>query len=253
MIIIFFRTGVDFLLNALREVNNYFLDAGMKAKELLSDKSGEMIELLEKYEGRGLVEMDGVEKNTREEHPDWFKGLETNSKTKNEYMYKKSQDRIRGYLYKFREDVRKNDRYVTDGDFRKKIESCLNFFKCKLKTDGYYGCYFDRTFAESTSDYEKIDSPEMKRKKSKSNRKNEIIAIKENMNEGVKKLLLNFKNDDENELKISYCDRFGNFQCQGHWNENKCNFDKGHRINPYASRETRILFSTWNFDHRLVA
>ena len=42
------------------------------------------------------------------------------------------------------------------------------------------------------------------------------------------------------------CDR-GWFDCKGPYNEKACS--KHHKINPYASKETRILFSTWNFDH----
>lgn len=42
------------------------------------------------------------------------------------------------------------------------------------------------------------------------------------------------------------CDR-GWFDCKGPYNEKACS--KHHKINPYASRGTRILFSTWNFDH----
>lgn len=42
------------------------------------------------------------------------------------------------------------------------------------------------------------------------------------------------------------CDK-GWFDCKGRYNEKACS--KHHKINPYASKETRILFSTWNFDH----
>ena len=42
------------------------------------------------------------------------------------------------------------------------------------------------------------------------------------------------------------CDK-GWFDCKGPYNEKACS--KHHKINPYASKETRILFSTWNFDH----
>lgn len=43
------------------------------------------------------------------------------------------------------------------------------------------------------------------------------------------------------------CDSTGLFQCEGPYNECRCS--GLHFINPYASREARIIFSTWNFDH----
>ncbi|XP_013199958.1 DNA fragmentation factor subunit beta [Amyelois transitella] len=46
------------------------------------------------------------------------------------------------------------------------------------------------------------------------------------------------------------CDETGLFQCGGLWNKNDCNYD-GHEINPYRSREERIIFQTWNLDHKV--
>lgn len=43
------------------------------------------------------------------------------------------------------------------------------------------------------------------------------------------------------------CDMNGLFQCEGPYDEDKCS--GFHFINPYASREARIIFSTWNLDH----
>jgi len=42
------------------------------------------------------------------------------------------------------------------------------------------------------------------------------------------------------------CDR-GWFGCEGPYNEGDC--FKLHKINPYGSKESRVLFSTWNLDH----
>lgn len=43
------------------------------------------------------------------------------------------------------------------------------------------------------------------------------------------------------------CDSHGLFECEGPYDKNKC--DSIHFINPYTSREARIIFSTWNLDH----
>ncbi|KAF6212134.1 hypothetical protein GE061_012655 [Apolygus lucorum] len=53
--------------------------------------------------------------------------------------------------------------------------------------------------------------------------------------------------------KEALCDSSGLFKCQGVWSKSVCNHcgGTGHTINPYLSRETRIVFSTWNLDHRI--
>ena len=43
------------------------------------------------------------------------------------------------------------------------------------------------------------------------------------------------------------CDVDGWFGCEGPFDENQC--FHGHRINPYASKVYRLLFSMWNLDH----
>ncbi|XP_072334591.1 DNA fragmentation factor subunit beta isoform X2 [Scyliorhinus torazame] len=43
------------------------------------------------------------------------------------------------------------------------------------------------------------------------------------------------------------CTPNGWFTCQGAFDEDRCSFI--HSINPYGSRENRIVFSTWNLDH----
>ena len=45
-----------------------------------------------------------------------------------------------------------------------------------------------------------------------------------------------------------FCDDAGWFLCEGSHDEDSCM--KRHTINPYASRDARILFSTWNLDHQ---
>uniref|UniRef100_A0A1A8PFK5 DNA fragmentation factor subunit beta n=2 Tax=Nothobranchius TaxID=28779 RepID=A0A1A8PFK5_9TELE len=45
------------------------------------------------------------------------------------------------------------------------------------------------------------------------------------------------------------CTREGWFTCQGSFDVKLC--QSLHSINPYGSRESRIVFSTWNLDHRI--
>ena len=48
-----------------------------------------------------------------------------------------------------------------------------------------------------------------------------------------------------------FCDEGGWFSCEGLYNEDKCKHF--HTVNPYASYHDRLLFSTWNLDHRWEA
>jgi len=45
-----------------------------------------------------------------------------------------------------------------------------------------------------------------------------------------------------------FCDETGWFLCEGSHDEDSCTRD--HTINPYASRDARVIFSTWNLDHQ---
>ncbi|XP_035237186.1 DNA fragmentation factor subunit beta isoform X1 [Anguilla anguilla] len=45
------------------------------------------------------------------------------------------------------------------------------------------------------------------------------------------------------------CTNEGWFSCQGAFDQDKCS--SLHSINPYGNRESRIVFSTWNLDHRI--
>lgn len=52
-----------------------------------------------------------------------------------------------------------------------------------------------------------------------------------------------------NENMKCICDVKGTFTCQGRWDKVYCLYQPAHRINPYVSREARIIFQTWNLDH----
>lgn len=54
-----------------------------------------------------------------------------------------------------------------------------------------------------------------------------------------------FARSASQELRLC-CDK-GWFSCEGPYNEENC--FKMHKINPYGSKERRVLFSTWNLDH----
>ncbi|XP_063799534.1 DNA fragmentation factor subunit beta isoform X1 [Pseudophryne corroboree] len=55
---------------------------------------------------------------------------------------------------------------------------------------------------------------------------------------------------DRTEVKANrLCTVEGWFSCQGPFDSSDCT--SKHSINPYSNRESRIVFSTWNLDHRI--
>ncbi|XP_068632115.1 DNA fragmentation factor subunit beta [Battus philenor] len=50
---------------------------------------------------------------------------------------------------------------------------------------------------------------------------------------------------------MRFCCDDGLFECGGLWNNDKCTYGGEHSINPYRSREERIIFQTWNLDHNI--
>ncbi|KAB7503228.1 DNA fragmentation factor subunit beta [Armadillidium nasatum] len=54
-------------------------------------------------------------------------------------------------------------------------------------------------------------------------------------------------NRSENNPELRLCSATGLFHCFGDFQSPQCH--SKHVINPYKSREERIIFSTWNFDH----
>lgn len=58
-----------------------------------------------------------------------------------------------------------------------------------------------------------------------------------------------FNRKDNSNFRL--CSDSGLFQCGGLWNIDKCSYNGEHVINPYRSREERIIFQTWNLDHKI--
>lgn len=206
---------MDLILDTLKRVNSTYLDVGAEAARILQEKANELSSLFTNVVQRPVG-------NTSKDDPDWFDGLETNAKTKEEFMSKKAQDRVRGYFYKFQDDVRKSMIYKTNPTHRIALSDCLGTFKARLAENLYFGCYFDRRFAGK-------DCTDCGSRGKKPKISVQIV--------------------DET-LQSSYCNHDGLFTCDGLWNLNQCLYNIEHSINPYMNRESRVIFSTWNLDHR---
>ncbi|XP_050311124.1 DNA fragmentation factor subunit beta isoform X1 [Anthonomus grandis grandis] len=190
------ETDAELLYKTIREVNEEYLSAGEKVQEFFTEKmKTKVFKLAEVLKG---IDSDKVALSSREEHPEWFEGLDTRSKSKEDYMFRRAQDRIRTYYYKTREDLHHHNRHLPPHQ----LNRLLADLQSKLKLNRYHGHLFDRRAAPS-----------------------------------------------ENQPPL--CDHAGLFRCMGRWDKVKCLYEPPHRINPYASREERIVFQTWNLDHQI--
>lgn len=164
--------------------------------------------------------------------------------TKEKVMGRRSQDRIRGYYYKAKDDLRKSDLYKTNRLARDHIETMLTLFRHLLTQMDYFSHYFNR---KCTNRHPTV----IKDEGSNGGDGDAVDAVTQK-----KRIKLNVKSffDDkksiERRLCVSLCNQSGAFRCQGQWNRDECAY-ADHAINPYASRENAILFQIWNLDHRI--
>ena len=78
----------------------------------------------------------------KSEDPEWFKDLSTNAKTKEEFMFKNCQSRVRGYMSRA-------EAQICEASLAKchktEILHIIDEFKTWLKDNRYHGEYFDRS------------------------------------------------------------------------------------------------------------
>ncbi|KAJ8257601.1 hypothetical protein GJAV_G00187530 [Gymnothorax javanicus] len=116
---------------------------------------------------------------------------------------------------------------------RFKTKSAYMKFNCESRVRGYM------------KDVEKYTSSIKSAKEQK-----EYREIAELMAEELKSAKYNGCYFDRTEKDSNrLCTEGGWFSCQGAFDQDKCS--SLHSINPYGTRESRILFSTWNLDHRI--
>lgn len=155
-------------------------------------------------------------------------------------MFRRSQDRVRGYLYKTKDELCHANLYKTNKKAREIIDLVLEIFKHLLTGVDYFGTYFDRQCTNRHPSVMKLTNiaddtidGETPRKK-----------LKENLKQLIE------QNNLTDNLCVSLCTEEGDFICQGIWNRHECTYDD-HTINPYISRENAILFQSWNLDHQI--
>jgi len=192
------NTVADMLYTALQTLNLDYLRAGNEAQKFFTDNIKEKVMNLAKLINK--AETQNVHLSSKVDDPDWFEGIDSRSATKEEFMGRRSQERIRGYMNRTKDELTKSETYKNDQKCRKKLNEALQQMNFQLKAEKYFSGYFDRSAASER-----------------------------------------------------LCDSVGNFKCRGRWDVSQCRYigvaANNHMINPYASREARLVFSTWNFDH----
>ncbi|XP_011137490.1 DNA fragmentation factor subunit beta isoform X2 [Harpegnathos saltator] len=267
-------SDADILYDALRRVNIDFLVAGDRVAQFLTENLKAKVAVL-----NSVLNKDDSKTafSTRDEHPEWFTGLETNYTTKEAYMHRRCQDRIRGYLYKTIEQIKCSDVYMNNHKARQQLLHAIAFFKVQLKEDHYFGYYFDRSRAKTESDGDGSDETdaslcyehcpcklagidnERYLQSPVDSAKIEDETDARQLNQSAKKGTKDeqpescpycVKSRGRNE-QTAICDNKGEFRCEGRWNMDDCAYGDRHKINPYRSKEEFVLFSTWNLDHKI--
>lgn len=171
----------------------------------------------------------------RSDDPAWFEGIDEKIKTKEDLMRRKAQDRIRGYFYKTKDELTKSSTYRTNISARKVIDDFLTDIFVFLNGVDYFSCLFDRTHDERFV----INEDETDATKIKTKRRRIDSATKTKISES----------DLFRKFEVSLCNNVGNFDCHGIWSAKSCFYQ--HKINPYSSRESVVLFQIFNLDHQI--
>lgn len=174
--------------------------------------------------------------SSRDSHAEWFSNIESRKATKEEIMRSKARDRIKGYFYKTKDELTKSRIYQVNAAARKLVDDLLNDFFILLSGADFFECLFDRSHEKKQ------------------------LAPKISDEIDAKAFVKRRKVDEDTKLKIkgsrifekylvSLCNDLGIFYCHGTWKAESCSYE--HKINPYASRESFILFQIFNLDHQV--
>lgn len=226
------------MYEAIRNMHSDVINSGQIIRNFVKENRSEFDKFLEEFQSTAQATSEKLLASERAAHTEWFDGIPTSIATKEEVMARRSQDRIRGYFYKTKEELIKSDIYKRNRKARQIIDNVLEVFKIFLTGTDYFSTLFDRKCQNKhrhlscAVDDDEADG-ETPRKK-----------FKQAVNAAFDKFSL------KEEYCVSLCTDLGEFRCHGLWFGNKCTYPS-HCINPYSSRENVILFQIWNLDHQI--
>nr|CAD7427790.1 unnamed protein product [Timema monikensis] len=286
MLLIFLRpgenslTGADILYNALQAVNLDFLQTGEQVKEFFStDLKNKVRQLAQLISGSGRDERTTLLSSISQD-PLWFQGhsendhlshlyslgyislilpfvlnpvsgLDTRAKSKEEVMFRSAQDRVRGYLYKTNDAIKKSE---------KERQEVMASISTMVKEVKYFGDYFNRNAdlakkgGGDVSTHQRNSDLAKERGGDVSTHQRNSDLAKERGDVSTHQRNSDLaKEEGRDVLTQQLCDDRGEFQCQGRWDRPECPYNESsrHVINPYCSKEARVLFQIWNLDHRI--
>ncbi|KAG5683727.1 hypothetical protein PVAND_012992 [Polypedilum vanderplanki] len=227
-----YKTDFDVVLEFFRKSHQEIFHARDLIKDFLkNNQNQDIIKAVIKLHD----EIDEQTKySSKEQHPEWFEKIE--NKSKEEVMRMKAKDRIKGYFYKTKDELTKSPLYRCNIQARKIIENLLNDFFLFLNGVEYFECLFDRThdkkFHIVTNDDEIDAKPFKKRRRIGSDTKQKIK-----------------ESNIFEDCRVALCNDLGVFNCHGAYTTDRCGYE--HKINPYSSRESLILFQIFNLDHQI--
>lgn len=212
-------------------------------RNFVNDNRTEFDKFLNDLQTKTTSSKENTLASLRSEHEEWFEGIPMSIKTKEEVMARRSQDRIRGYFYKTKEECMKSDLYRTNVKARELLKRILDIFQHFLIGVDHFSSLFNRKWENRHKivlQHDDEDDDDVDATANAPPRKKRREMIRDALSDSH----LNRK------FYVSLCDQYGDFVCHGSWNSDACKY-KGHRINPYASRENVVLFQVWNLDHQI--
>ncbi|XP_026820594.1 DNA fragmentation factor subunit beta isoform X2 [Rhopalosiphum maidis] len=138
--------GADLVYNVLAAINNDTLKTSIKIKSFMDENIKEKIRILS-----SVLDVDHNKQinltscSLRSKDPEWFRDLDTRAKTKEEFMFKRCQERIRSYMYKTKTDMIKSDFYIQHKNCRQYLDEVYKQFNELLTKNKHHGYYFDRS------------------------------------------------------------------------------------------------------------
>lgn len=237
-----FHIHVDFELmyDVIRTVHSDVIKTGEIIRGFVAENRSEFDKFLQDFQRTTQSTNEKLLASDRESHAEWFDGVPASVSTKEEVMARRSQDRIRGYFYKTKEDLIKSDIYKRNKSARPIIDNVVEMFRIFLTGTDYFSTLFDRKCpnkhrlcAADDDEEDEADGEPTPRKK-----------FKQAVVSAFQKFPL------KEDYCVSLCTDTGEFRCHGLWDGARCTYPS-HCINPYSSRENVILFQIWNLDHQI--
>lgn len=253
--------------------SHFAIDAGRLVQDFVNENRPRFVEMMAARAAAGGDDAEAdrlVLCSSRTEHAEWFTGkcchvydyfrytehimftarLPASGHppamdTKEKVMRRRSQDRIRGYYYKTKDELLRSPIYKRNAIARSIVRRTLDVFAHLLAEADHFGQLFNRAWPQRhpsvpVADDDHNDNVDGGGGATATPKKRRRIAVRD----------VCTGDDLLARALVALCDARGQFRCQGVWNDTACAYAAAqHSINPYASREQAVLFQIWNLDH----